>query len=591
MKARLNIITLLLSFLGLTAHSLYILGLKTPPPQSITNLVATGIVALVGMFCLIRYNRQLQYARARIRSWRSFSRKTSRSAHKFIIDRIVDLRRPLQGLVGIHDLYTNANSKQEGLDFLDIADFCSRYLIRQLERIQFYSEIELDNIRFDKNIFSLHKCVQDSITLAAEQAKANHVTIVEDYSANTPEYVYGNEMSLRKILIELIDNSVRHAGNTKTTIRILPDPENNEKLLFVVSDTGAGISNDKVQEILAELPAGNKSVPWRDAREGMGLILVKKILQKLQGNLNATSQSGIGTTISFSLPAENLSASHKPENIINSASQAPKILVVDDEDVTRQILTALFRRLNLKVDQAVNGYDAIEKAKTTQYDLIIMDLSMPIIDGFVAARTIFNLTNYKVKPKIVIASSHCRQEDRDRCEAIGVSGFMAKPVRFEALRQRLMELGFIKDRVEVSPNNVIAVNFKNEKAKSKKARATSYYINFNSLFNSLEENMAMCQEILNRVSSDVTKAIEDLATALKKNDRKTISNILHRIHGELSMAHCIHGLEAIQAMQAALKSASEEELQVCFENISEFIDELCEEIDGLVSDSSKPMVA
>jgi CheY-like chemotaxis protein len=591
MKSRLNLLSVAVCIFTLTLYSLYITYIHAAPGSYKSIFIAIGVLSISGAVGLCRLNQQLVFAKNRIKSWRSYSKKTSRSAHKFIIDRIVDLRRPLQGLVGIHELYTAAGSKQEGLDFLNIADFCSRYLIRQLERIQFYSEIELGTLKFEPTVFSLQKCVQDAVVLASDQARTNHVTIVEEYGPTIPEFVYGSEVAIRKLLLELIDNSVRHAGNTKTTIRILPDPNNKDQICFVVNDNGPGVSKDKMDEIMAVLPDEKKSIPWRNAREGLGMIIVKKILQRLGGSLTANSQTGLGATISFTLPADKLTPAHRPDNIMNLNADELRVLIVDDEEVTRQILSALFRRLNVRVDMAVNGHDAIAKVHLKPYDLVVMDLSMPVVDGFMASEAILNSTKIKTKPKILVASSHCRQEDRDRCAQIGVSAFLPKPMRLEALKLTLIELGFIKESVQENlPNNVVSLPIRAERARPR-IKETGYYINFNSLYNSLNENLTLCRELLNRTSKDISAAIESLALTLKNKELKSASNILHRIHGELSMVHCVHGLDLIQKMQSAIATASEEDLQGHFQDVSDYLDSLCEEIERLTRDEDDSIAA
>lgn len=586
----------------LTVRSMMILVMG-----SLSGLILTGLLAVskiditptvlfslmmffvAGAVCgLYQLNKKLRAQKRRIHNLQIRNDKIIASANKFIVDRVVELRRPLQGMVGIHDLYATSSSPLEAKDYLDIADFCSRFLIRQLERIQLFSEMEGSGLHSENAPFSLKKCVDDAVSLACEQANSKDVAIIEEWSPSISEHMDGNESFIRKTLVELLDNAIRYGGQGRIYLRIMPDADNKSQIRFVVSDSGPGISERQLQKFNSE-PKRKETAPWKAAKDGMGIYLIKRMVREMRGTLHVESRKGMGTTISFLLPSESLRAVNSLPQRPEASLELSRVLVVDDEPISRQIITSILKKLGLSADTAENGRDAIHKCQQGSYDLIFMDLSMPVLDGFEASRVILHDLNLNKTPKIVIVSSHCKQEDRDKCQSIGVSNFLSKPARLDHIRECLKKLGHLGGKessfvnhpeLDSASDSLTTIRSK-ESSNLQGPREPGYHINFNQLYNSLDENMTLCHDILNRVSVDLDANLEHLARAVAQNDRKEIYQILHKAQGELSMILCSTGVAAVEKMMDAVRVEGAETLQTAFQELSEVFEGIISEIQSM----------
>ncbi len=568
---------LVLLFAGVVIQSLKLVEVE--PVFAV--LAAAAILALVAK----SFSNQIKLkkiAEKKIPILRLRTQKVAERAHDFIIGRVTELRRPLQGLVGIQELFSSDTSAQSANDFFEIADFCSRYLIRQLERIQFFSELEKQTIRIEKSDFSLRTMVSEALKIASEQANSKEITIIEDWSADVPDQVRAHQPALRQILIELLDNSIRFGGGRRVHLKISPDPENKDSFFMHVSDSGPGLSDRQLELLKSPISSGDRLIPWSEIRKGLGHALIKKLADRIGARLFVDSRRGVGTSISMSFKAEPAVAAVEkkggPRTLVHR--RPLRILVVDDEIVTRQVVCGLLQTLGYHAETAINGHDAVMRAQRDHYDLIMLDIEMPVLDGMQAADIILNGLHLSQKPHIAMLTSHCTQDVRDSIAALGVTQFMSKPAGRDEIATAI-DQAYEKIEEHLKLTQEASEFVKLDSGSKEAPREATSLINFNKLYSNFGENISSCRQVLYNASDILTSDLEALSEMItKKNHIKTLS-VLHKIRGEVGAIMCESAVLAIDRMAECVKEGDSKVIQKEFDQLAELIEMVLVEIEGL----------
>jgi signal transduction histidine kinase/DNA-binding response OmpR family regulator len=576
---RIGLACLLALFIEATAASFRVIN-YSPVLMATVGFVLAAVCAASFWAQIRAYSR----AQRKITVLGRHSKKLVDEAHAFVISRIVELRRPLQGLVGIQDLFSSDRSAKSAREYFEIADFCSRYLIRQMERIQVFSELERRTLRFEKAEASLRSIVGSAIAISQSQIDSKKIKVVEDWSPEIPEKMLAHGSAIKHILVELLDNSMQYGGGRNVNLRISPGARNSNQFCIHISDAGPGLSEAQLASLQMPLSTLERAVPWSKSRNGLGHILVKKIAEKIGATISVDSRKGGGTSFSLVFSGEEVAV---PTTIKERKSvRGPlKILIVDDEIVTRQVVSAMVTTLGFKPETAINGHDAIARAQRDHYDLIFMDVEMPMLDGISAAKIILNELHLTELPHIAILTSHCTQEDRDKIESVGVTQFLSKPASREDIK-RAIDMAYEK----IDENIALALEAE-EIVKSDDERVDDlgeaaavepgYLINFNKLYTSLGENISMCRQVLFNASETFTTESEILAEALSRGQFVKAKSILHKLHGEAGVIMCEPLVSVLIRMQDVLKTENMKKIKAEHVLLSEVISNVLSEIEGL----------
>jgi len=559
--------------------------------QDNLDIINVSFSATIGLMLLAAYklHRRLNHQQHKINALKNRTQKITYSANKFIVDRIVNLRRPLQGLIGIHDLYNApGSSPEESQDYFEIADFCSRYLVRQLDKVQLFAEIGSGPYRFEVGQFSIRQCVGNAIIMASEQANMQAQAVVTEYDNALPEFAHGSEYALKKILVELLDNAIRYSGPGHAHLRIACNPNNKNELIFTVSDRGPGFSDKQMLALSSTLTSGKKTMPWLDAREGLGLIVVRRIINNLSGKLLVESKKGQGAKISFTLPERSLSVAHFDKAEVEVKNIRPKILLVEDDKITTKVISGFLDKFGIEHDVAENGREAIHKCQLKEFDVVLMDLHMPILNGFDASQAILHKLKIRKRPTIIAISSLCTQADRDRCNQIGILDFLAKPIRIEDLQLSLQSIGYLMKEALTS-NNLLRPKFaikQPEKNMPTTPLVPRHLIDFKRLYSSLDESIELCHDVLENVLVDLESGIEKMMSRAEANDRHNLQELLHKARGEMAMIMCDRGTDIINKLEHLTRKDDPAALSKALLELADVIELIGRELDSLVKNNS-----
>ena len=218
-----------------------------PHPAIMGSLIFIGFVLQIcGLLSFFKLHKKQGH---KIAALNHRNKRVTSAAYDFLIQQSIALRRPLQGLVGIQDLFSKETSIKEVQDFFDIADFCSKFIVRQLNRIQFFSELENGKMRFEKSEFHLQTLVEDAVAIAIEQSNVPGSNIHIEISPKLPKIALGYTVAMKNALTELVNNALVHAHESKLTIKASIHPDNENGIIFSVSDNGVGLSLQQIRKL------------------------------------------------------------------------------------------------------------------------------------------------------------------------------------------------------------------------------------------------------------------------------------------------------------------------------------------------------
>ena len=386
----------------------------------------------------------------------------SRAKTEFLANMSHELRTPLNGILGYAQILkrdtTLTDAQQSGVDIMQRS---GEHLLMLINDILDLSKIEAQKLEIQPTTFFLPDflgAIADLIHIRAEQAS---LAFHYEPAGELPKVVFGDEKRLRQVLLNLLGNAVKFTERGRVTLKVGYDrSKSNNKLLKVqVVDTGIGIPSEHLEEIFK--PFRQVSDRSRQVEgTGLGLAITKRLVALMGGNLSVTSTPDQGSIFSFSLPLpekepDTLPSPRDPRHIIGIKGDPKHVLVVDDKWENRSVVANILAPLGFRVSEARNGSEGLTKALEDRPDMILMDLVMPVMDGFESTRRIRKTS--ELKAVIIIAlSASVFEENRRKSHQAGCNDFLPKPLRAESLLEKIHEyLGlewvYETERPTVSP--------------------------------------------------------------------------------------------------------------------------------------------
>ena len=330
------------------------------------------------------------------------------------------------------DLLLETKLDEEQKEYVQAARICAENLLELLNATLEYSALSAENIQLDDSEFALRELLE---TIASEfegKARSKGLRLIRDINPDVPQMAVGDGLRLRQILAHLMANAVKftHRGVVEIGASIRSVSEREFVLQLRVADTGIGIPADQLHSVFESFRQLDTGLSRQYSGLGLGLSLAQKIATLMHGHLSPSSKVGEGSTFRVEIPLRvaNEVRLRQPDN----EKLRRRLLVVEDNSIARTITTQVLRSRGYDVDCAATGEEAIASAHTVLYDLILMDLQMPGMDGFEAAEAIRTLKPYSNVP-ILAFTANSSDEYRDACKQRGLDGFLTKPIRAQEL--------------------------------------------------------------------------------------------------------------------------------------------------------------
>jgi CheY-like chemotaxis protein len=340
-----------------------------------------------------------------------------------------EIRTPLSGIMGMLDLLLETGLDEDQRDYLNAARLCAESLSELLNSSLEYAALEAGQIGLEENEFSVKEMLEAALAQQRPKADLKQLRLRLTLDGGLPETLIGDASRLRELLGHLINNAIKftHTGSVdvrvsmRTTVSQRPD-----LLIAEVRDTGIGIPSDKLDSIFDSFHPGESGLARAYPGLGLGLALAQKLAKIMGGRILVESQPGVGSTFTLEVGLRRATSTGDGQ-FGRPADLGPAVLAVEDDPIGMTVLRHVLQRRLKNVDCVASGRAALEAVTRRHYDLILMDLQMPDINGFEAATKIRLLKGYQDVPIIALTAS-CSDQVKEQCRAIGMKAFLSKPI-------------------------------------------------------------------------------------------------------------------------------------------------------------------
>ncbi|MDD4993700.1 MAG: PAS domain S-box protein [Paludibacter sp.] len=351
----------------------------------------------------------------------------------FLSNMTHEIRTPLNAIIGFNDLLKSTPLTPEQEKHVNIVASASQNLMVIINDILDTSKLESGAIQLERSSINLKSIAEYVIKLEAPKAAAKGIKLLSSIDHEIPDFVIGDQTRLIQILTNLISNAIKFTSEGSVKLKIIELHQTPEvsHIKFIVSDTGIGISKDKQEEIFERFTQAEASTTRIFGGTGLGLNIVKMLVEKHNSKIELSSNPGKGSLFSFEIDFE-ISTKTETEELVIAEEPAQaksmadfRILIAEDNELNQILASTFLKQNNAIIDIAEDGLVAIEKVKANEYDLILMDLQMPNMDGYEATRIIRE--ELKLDIPIIACSAHSLLGEWEICFEKGMNDFISKP--------------------------------------------------------------------------------------------------------------------------------------------------------------------
>jgi signal transduction histidine kinase/ActR/RegA family two-component response regulator len=390
-----------------------------------------------------------------LRQERDLAEAATRTKSQFLANMSHELRTPMTGVLGMLDLVLLGNLEVEQREFIDAAHASARSLLLILNDILDMTKIEMGKFTIEAKPFSLRKCAESTLNILAPAAKSKGLDLNLTVAANVPETLVGDQLRLNQVLTNLVGNGVKFTTQGKVEISVVAGdsaPDGRRDVTVTVTDTGIGIPADRRELLFKAFSQVDESHTRSHGGTGLGLAICKEIIESMGGTINFSCEEGEGCTFFFTIPFVEGEEERNSDIVPGKTATAgdvprteetkkARLLVAEDDLTIRQILGKLLQKSGYETDFAENGQLVVEMWERGEYDMILMDVQMPLMNGFEATAAIreIELTHGGHIP-IVAMTAHSLKEDEEKCLAAGMDTYLSKPIDLATTRQVISEI-------------------------------------------------------------------------------------------------------------------------------------------------------
>jgi two-component system, sensor histidine kinase len=359
-----------------------------------------------------------------------------------------EIRTPMNGIIGVAELLKQTPLNNDQVDLVNIMSISGNNLLIIINDILDISKIEAGQIKLEQRSFNVHNVANEIISILTIKAEEQGNKLLLNIDKDVPQYAIGDSLRLKQIVLNLASNAVKFTKNGKVEIYLsyLGEQHNKHKLSFKVIDDGIGIDENHKDKLFKQFSQVNQSTQREYGGTGLGLAISKSLVELMDGKIGVNSKPNEGSTFWFNIllgkSDEVDEAVEKELNTGRNSNIPLNILLVEDNLINQKIAMGFLKQLGHKINVADNGEIAVNMFKTNKFDVVLMDIQMPVMDGFIATKEIrkWEKDNKKQATRIIALTANALKGDREKCFDVGMNNFLTKPFKIQDIKSILMEV-------------------------------------------------------------------------------------------------------------------------------------------------------
>ncbi|MGH7779178.1 MAG: ATP-binding protein [Candidatus Binataceae bacterium] len=420
------------------------------------TLTSASIIALGSEDCVLAIIRDiaaLKRAEAQIVAAGEAARTATRAKSAFLAGMSHEIRTPMNAMLGMADLLWESRLAPEQREYVRIFRTTGNSMLKLIDDILDLSKVEAGRLTLESADFDLRESIGNTIEALAIRAREKGLALTCEVDPAMPVIATGDALRLRQILFNIVGNAIKFTerGTVAVTVRSEARDDGGNAIQFAVADTGIGIPPDRSREIFEEFTQVDSSTTRKFGGTGLGLAIASRLVHLMGGSIEVASELGRGSTFRFAVPIvpaplgahASEPEPHAPVRSAPGATQwrALRILLAEDAEDNRVLIRAYLTKTRHVLDTAENGAAAVEKYRTGNYDLVLMDVQMPVMDGHCAARAIrdFERESGRSRTPIYTLTAFAFRDDAEKTRAAGCDGHLTKPIKKATLLALLEE--------------------------------------------------------------------------------------------------------------------------------------------------------
>jgi CheY-like chemotaxis protein len=372
---------------------------------------------------------------------------------EFLANMSHEMRTPLIGVIGMTTVMQRSDLTQEQKEYANTIQYSANHLLELINSILDYSKIEAGKFTLNYTSFQLKRELEMLAKSFEYKVQEKNLQFELKLDFDSSRYVFGDLLRLHQILINLLNNAIKFSDSGTICLRVFEIEMNSDyqHLQFEVHDQGIGMEPWQLNGLFQAFNQGEKGSKKRYEGTGLGLAISQKLVQLMGGKIEVESKNGVGSIFRFNIRldvGEPTGAKEIPNQFMEMNL---KVLAVEDNEMNQVVLKHLLSNQNVTIEMADDGVIGYTKFLENEYDLILMDLHMPNMDGFECSQLILNSEKYKTRPiPIVALTANAFEEDRRRVLDAGMTGFLSKPVIIGQLENLLLQTRMELSKMQVS---------------------------------------------------------------------------------------------------------------------------------------------